>query len=402
MQNQGSSREDQHVHQDAGPRRGAGVRGDRAQGGRDARQARDPVGRRALLADPRLAQVRRRAAAARRRARARDRAGPRAVPRGGARGGPQGRHHQAHPAHHAHVHRDAVARARARVRGDRVAGERGRRAQGDRGAHRAAHRGRRRLRARAGARERAARGAVPLRHRVAAAAGARGRLLVRRLVLVGRLVRAARGPARHLVVDGARRGPRRVAVVRVAVGRRGRLGVGVGPGAAVARRVAGARVRRVRGARRGGGAGAVRTQPVLPGVRAAAGGERRAVSRVRAARVLRDPHHLVRKGAGPAAGGATRVGRSLEERIFFTRIVIKILGGSKKNCVIEILVPKVGASPARPVRRAALPEGGRVVHDIFSYYGRFLLGGAARAALVAGESRDTLNYDRISKKNAKI
>ena len=54
-------------------------------------------------------------------------------------------------------------------------------------------------------------------------------------------------------------------------------------------------------------------------------------------------------------------------------------------------MPKVGASPARPV--------GRVTHDIFSYYERFLLGRRASAALGAAESR---GYDRISKKSIKF
>lgn len=115
LQDQSSPREDEHVHKDAGARRGAGVRGDGAQGGRGARQARDPLRRRALLADPRLTQVWRRAAAARRRARPRDGAGACTLPRRGARRGAQGRYYQAHPAHHPHLHRYAVARARARV-----------------------------------------------------------------------------------------------------------------------------------------------------------------------------------------------------------------------------------------------------------------------------------------------
>lgn len=111
LQDQSASRKNQHIHQDAGPRRGAGVRGHRPQGGRRARQARDPLGGRALLSDPRVAQVWRGPAAARRRARTRHGAGARALPRRGARRGSQGRHHQAYPAHDAHVHCDTVARA---------------------------------------------------------------------------------------------------------------------------------------------------------------------------------------------------------------------------------------------------------------------------------------------------
>ena len=54
LQDQGSPRQDQHLHQDSGPRRGAGVRGDGAERGRRAGQARDSLCRRPLLADPRL------------------------------------------------------------------------------------------------------------------------------------------------------------------------------------------------------------------------------------------------------------------------------------------------------------------------------------------------------------
>lgn len=78
----------------------------------------------------------------------------------------------------------------------------------------------------------------------------------------------------------------------------------MGPDAALARSVAGARVRGVHGARRGGGAGAVRPQPVLPGVRAAAGGGRRAVPRLLGAGAPGHPHHLVRRRYMPPAAAA--------------------------------------------------------------------------------------------------
>lgn len=391
LQDQSASRKNQHIHQDTGPRRGAGVCGHRPQGGRRARQARDPLGGRALLSDPRVAQVWRGPAAARRRARSCDRAGARALPRRGARRRPQGCHHQAYPAHDAHIHCDTVARARASVRGDGPAGERGGGAQGDRGAHRTAHRGcwsRRRRRARRH-RQWAAGHAVPRRAGVAAAAWTGGRLLVGWLLLIRWLVCAAGRPAGHLVIHRARRRAGWIAVIRIARRRHGGS-VGVGPDAAIASRFAGAGLCRVRRARRGGGAGAVRPQPVLPGVRAAAGGHGRALPRLLGAGAPGHPHHLVRRLHSAAGGRRNRESYVLVVGIFFTRIVIKNIKRSK-NRVIEILVPKVGASPARPVRRAVpILSRQSCSRYIFLLWTFFIRSSSARRALRRRESRSTL------------
>ena len=56
LQDKGAACQDQHLHQDPGAGRGAGLCGDRAEGGRGPRQAGDPLRRRALLPDPRLPQ----------------------------------------------------------------------------------------------------------------------------------------------------------------------------------------------------------------------------------------------------------------------------------------------------------------------------------------------------------
>ena len=148
LQNQGAPSKDQHVHQDAGARRGAGVRGDRPEGGRGPRETRDPLGCGALLSDPSVAQelagraARRATWTAGVRSGPRDDSGTSPVQSGRSGGRAEGCDHQENPASDAHLHSDAQPRQGAGVRGDRAAGERGGGQARDRGAHRPENRDR--------------------------------------------------------------------------------------------------------------------------------------------------------------------------------------------------------------------------------------------------------------------
>ncbi len=148
LQDQSTSCQNQHLHQNPRERRRSRVYRDGPPRGRGNGQTWDRLRDRALLHDPRLTlqsrcnrpRISRLASRSSQPPGTDHHPGARSLPCRGASSRTQRSHDQTHPAADAHLYRDAQPRERPCIRGHRHAWERGSCARGDRNTHHSAHR----------------------------------------------------------------------------------------------------------------------------------------------------------------------------------------------------------------------------------------------------------------------